>query len=219
MKPQHLSSELAFYKDAFSDNRTRRERKYSWMQNPSRTVVELAETNGLDGDTQNKRVLDLGCGDGRHSEHFLSLGYQVVGVDFCEEAVEICTLRFEGRDANFHVLDLTQRGSLSELGQFDVVIDWSVLDHVRSEYLPAYIANIYDAISKKGHLFLTAFTDSLPGLFKNKRYKVVNGHYSRGYTVDKLVGLFPGLKLVDERENVLEDEINDYRFHTILMRK
>ena len=163
--------------------------------------------------------MDLGCGDGRHSDYFLSLGYQVVGVDFCKEAINICTSRFKGKNAQFHFLDLTQKKVLEKLGKFDIVIDWSILNHIRQEYLNSYLKNINSAIVEKGYLFVTAFDKSLPGIFKNKNYKVTRGHYSKAYSINGLIKLFSNLNLIDKKENILEDEINSYRFNTILMRK
>jgi 2-polyprenyl-3-methyl-5-hydroxy-6-metoxy-1,4-benzoquinol methylase len=219
MKSTHLSSELAFYLNAFSNNNTRRKRKYSWEKNPSKVVIELARANGLNKDTKGKRVLDIGCGDGRHSKYFISLGYQIVGVDFCKKSIDICTSKFKNGKAKFYVLDLTNKGALTKLGKFDIIIDWSVLDHIRSEYLKNYLENIHTSMTSEGYLFITAFNDSLPGLFKNKKYKIKNGHYSKGYSINELIKLFPHFHLIDKRENVLEDKINNYRFHTILIRK
>jgi SAM-dependent methyltransferase len=219
MKGHHLKSEQEFYLRAYSDNETRRDRKCSWGYLPSRTIFEVLESNIPDLSTL--RALDIGCGDGRHTEYLLSKGCrQVTAIDFSHAALALCEERFRG-DTRVEtvMIDLTVRDALSGLGQFGLLIDWSVLDHQRREYLVSYLRNIVGALQPGGYLFSSEFDENLPGIWKNRDYKVVCGHYSRGYTSEGLVRLFPGLMLVDSRESVLEDEINNYRLHTVLLKK
>ena len=124
MRHSHKQAELRFYSAAFRKNETRRKRKFSWETTPSKPLVEMVKLHRLDRDTEGKRMLDLGCGDGRHSEYFLNLGYEVVGTDFCKEAISVCRNRFRGKkNMSFHITDLTEEGSLILFGQFDVVLD------------------------------------------------------------------------------------------------
>lgn len=55
----------------------------------------------VDGD----RVLDAGCGPGRDTDHFAGEGYESVGVDIAEEAVEYA--RGQGRDGEYAVMDIS----------------------------------------------------------------------------------------------------------------
>ncbi|MFA5127205.1 MAG: class I SAM-dependent methyltransferase [Patescibacteria group bacterium] len=220
MNSHHLKSELAFYSQAFKNNPTRRQRKYSWGTTPSQVIISLLKTNKINGCAKHQRVLDLGCGDGRHARYFLDLGYEVVGVDFCKEAIKLCGQIFKNKkSANFYLVDLTVRNALARFGKFDTILDWSVLDHIRSVYLKNYIKNIKNALKEGGYLFVAVFDEKLPGLYEKKKYKLVRGHYSRGYTVNALKKLFPDFRVMAVKKSVLEDEINNYRFHTILFRK
>jgi len=65
---------------------------------------------------------------------------------------------------------LTEKNSLSKLGKFDLVLDWSVLDHIRKKYIKKYMANILSVIKKDGYAIFSEFDISMPGLFKNKNY-------------------------------------------------
>jgi len=220
MKPKHLKSELEFYAKAFGDNATRREKAISWEYTPSRTIIEIVESNGLAESTESMRALDLGCGDGRHIAYFRELSFYVVGVDFCEKAVQLCRNRFK-EDSEVHLerVDLTEADVISRLGQFNLVLDWSVLDHIRREYLPVYLQNIIGSVKEGGHLIATEFDISVRKLYKGKDFKCRRGHYSRGFTLKGLVESLSPLVLVDYREKVLEDEITGYRFNTVLMKK
>jgi len=63
------------------------------------------------------RVLDIGCGAGRHSLHLQEKGHDVVGIDNSPLAIEVCKKRGL-RDAR--VIPITQISS--SLGIFDTVI-------------------------------------------------------------------------------------------------
>lgn len=220
MKQKHMKSELEFYAKAFGDNATRREKSISWEYTPSRTIIEIVESNGLAESAGSKRALDLGCGDGRHTTYFRKLGFYVVGVDFCKEAVQLCGDRFkEDSEVHLEQVDLTEADAISHLGQFDLVLDWSVLDHIRREYLPAYLQNVIGSVKEGGHLIVAEFDVSVRKLYKGKDFKCRRGHYSRGFTLKDLAESLSPLVLVDYREKVLEDEITGYRFNTVLMEK
>jgi 2-polyprenyl-3-methyl-5-hydroxy-6-metoxy-1,4-benzoquinol methylase len=219
MNSKHKIAEQAFYDKAYSDNQTRRGRKYSWELEPSRSLDRIMRKNILKGAQRKMRVLDIGCGDGRHVGAFLKMGFDVVGVDFSSESVKLCRKRFKQTMSKFYSIDITNKRSLKMLGEFDIILDWSVLDHLRTEYQNTYKQNVFNALKNGGHLILTEFDEHLPGLFKNKKFKVVNGHYSRGFTIRELRRLFGDMSMVDSISSTMEDEINKYSFHTVLFRK
>ena len=63
------------------------------------------------------RVLDIGCGAGRHSLHFQGKGLDVLGIDISPLAVEVCKLRGLRRA---QVLSISQVSS--KLGTFDTIL-------------------------------------------------------------------------------------------------
>jgi len=67
------------------------------------------------------RLLDIGCGAGEFIAVAQRSGYDTLGIDTSEAAVEIC--RSKGLDARVGDLD-------SVSGRFDVITMWDVLEHV-----------------------------------------------------------------------------------------
>src|SRR3954468_3848777 len=77
------------------------------------------------------RVLDLGCGNGRHAVYFAREGFRASGIDVSEHAIEWAKdwAQREGLDIDFRV------AAIEELpyddATFDAVVSHGVLDHVR----------------------------------------------------------------------------------------
>lgn len=70
----------------------------------------------------NERILDVGCGEGRHSMALAELGYSVVGVDISAELID---LAIQGTDEDLHAAYL--RADLRELpfeDEFDIVLSF-----------------------------------------------------------------------------------------------
>ena len=63
------------------------------------------------------RVLDIGCGAGRHSLHLQERGHDVVGIDISPSDIEVCS---ERGLKNAIVLSVSRIGA--ELGTFDTIL-------------------------------------------------------------------------------------------------
>lgn len=213
MNAKQKSREYEYYSEAFKNNSKRRELKLgSWPYEPSNSVDKIICSSNID--LINKKVLDVGCGDGRHVAYFLKKKSLVTGIDFCDDALRICNLKFKGID--FKKIDMTKKNATKNIGKFDLILDWSVLDHIRMKDLIIYTKNLMSCLSENGFLIISEFTEDLPGKFKNKNYKIVRGAYSRGYRVSELQELFPNLKCISIIKNSMEDEIKKIKFHTLL---
>ncbi len=73
---------------------------------------ERASTEFVQG-----RILDLGCGAGRHAIHFQDKGHDVVGIDVSPKAIRVCKRR-----GLKHALVLPVTQVTSALGTFDTVL-------------------------------------------------------------------------------------------------
>ena len=76
------------------------------------------------------RILDLGCGSGRHVTFFASLGLEVAGVDVSDRALAAARdwLRHEGARAQLAVARVDALPYPAD--HFDVALSHGVLDHV-----------------------------------------------------------------------------------------
>lgn len=81
-------------------------------------------------DQRGLRVLDLGCGTGRHLGRFLDAGARVVGLDFSAGMLAQARRKF-GRRPDLTLLEADASADLPlEPGSFDLVFSSLVLEHV-----------------------------------------------------------------------------------------
>lgn len=114
------------------------------------------------------RVLELGCGDGRLTDHLAALGGAVLGIDISPRMVEQC--RHAHPRAAFEVGDLRRVRAFGVRGRFDAVVASNAiidaLDHVEREAVLAGVA----AVLHPGALFIfsshnLAYAPRIPGPF------------------------------------------------------
>lgn len=84
-------------------------------------------------------LLDLGCGNGRHSIWAAKMGFKVVATDYSPVAIGMLKVwsRIEGLDdkIDLYFVDLTKEGTVANLhleqnvGLFDLVLCWGVLEY------------------------------------------------------------------------------------------
>jgi SAM-dependent methyltransferase len=96
------------------------------------------------------RVLDLACGEGRHSVAAAMLGAEVVGVDRDEARLATARELAETLEltVDWRVVDL--EGPWPELGRFDAVLLFNYLDRAR-------MPEIRDLVAPSGLLMMESF--------------------------------------------------------------
>ncbi len=131
-------------------------------------------------------ILDLGCGSGRDSEYFISLGFDVTAMDASEEMCALASIHI-GQD----VLNL----SFEEM-DFDEVFDgiWACasLLHVPSDEIDDILTKVIKSLKINGVLFMSFKY----GDFEGER----NGRYYTDYRTKTLKELIAGqeeLELLD----------------------
>jgi SAM-dependent methyltransferase len=97
-----------------------------WLT-PDMDVVELSEALLAGGKT--KRVLDLGCGVGRHALHFARLGFETFAIDMADAGLS--EVRSSAADAGLKIT--TEAAPMTALpfpdGHFDYVLSFNVIYH------------------------------------------------------------------------------------------
>lgn len=91
----------------------------SWVEDTENQVDFIIKTLELSG---HERILDLGCGFGRHSLSFARKGFSVVGVDITKEYIDdaVQSARNESLDIEFMLSDIRD---IKYKNEFDVVLN------------------------------------------------------------------------------------------------
>jgi SAM-dependent methyltransferase len=178
---------------------------HGWDAEPSPYV---AEHLGIVGEEVGRgRVLDLGCGEGRHCVVAARMGFRAVGMDYEPLAVKraVENVRHAGCDASvrFAVGDALALPFRS--GSFDVVLDYGCLHHQRKSDWPAYLAGVKAVLVPRGWLVLSVFSTRFAVFGAQKRrWHIAHGAYRRFFTREDIEGLFARdsdfLRLTEERE-------------------
>lgn len=113
------------------------------------------------------RILDLGCGNGRHLAYFARQGYEMCGMDIAPTALRLAEewLAEEGLSADLGCGDMTKIHWAEDF--FDAVICVKVINHHRIEGIRSAIKEIFRVLRPGGWLFLTVSTSRPSGPFRN----------------------------------------------------
>ena len=163
----------------------------------------LFQENGV------RRILDLGCGDGRHLHYFSNLGYEMFGIDYAPSALHLANLWLtdDNLSAGLVCADMTAIPWRDEL--FDAIISFLVINHNPVERIRLTIEEIHRVLKPGGWLFVTISTCKPMGTMRyysgieiepdtivltEGREKGVPHHF---FTTTELLNEFSCYKLVD----------------------
>ena len=103
-----------------------------------------------------KRILDLGCGSGRHVVYLAKKGFEVYGIDIAEHGIKIAKewLKKEKLKAKLRVGDIYKKLPYkSEF--FDAIICIRTLNHGKIEWIRRCIKEMYRVLKPNGYIFVT----------------------------------------------------------------
>jgi SAM-dependent methyltransferase len=102
------------------------------------------------------RILDLGCGTGRHTVFLAAQGFSVAGLDNSPEAIEAtqCWLEEQGLTADLHLGSMAERLPFED-GCFDAVISIQVIHHARLNTIRALVQELTRVLREGALLFVT----------------------------------------------------------------
>lgn len=166
------------------------------------------------------RLLDLGCGEGRHCLLAARMGFAPVGVDF--EPMAVYRARQRARDAGLQDAVVFMVADIFALPlrehSFDVAVDYGCLHHQRKADWKRYLAAVQTAIKPQGHLVLSVFSTAFRAYGPQERpWHLAHGAYRRFFTPEDIHALFDeGFELAH-----LEEEREGVRgfWHALLKRK
>lgn len=182
-----------------------KQEEFRWRE-PHPQVIEFAK---LLKERGFRRVLDLGCGTGRHLVYLAKEGFEVFGTDISETGLEYAHhwLEQEGLAAKLKQSDMTVVPYPN--GFFDAVISIFVIYHGTLENMRKAIAEIYRALKTGGLAFLTFKPKSSPSYGRGQEIEAdtflpdpevctdfgIPHHYSDRRELEELLKQFAILKI------------------------
>lgn len=164
------------------------------------------------------RLLDLGCGEGRHAIAAAGLGFRVTAMDIEPLALK----RAQGMAKKGGARSIVfRRADALRLpfadGSFEAVLDYGCLHHQRKEDWRAYQAGLLRVLAPGGFYVLSVFGPEFR-LFAGSRrpWHIAQGAYRRYFTKKDIVALF-GKKF--ELLELIEQTRPQRGFWHVLMRR
>jgi len=138
------------------------------------------------------KLLDIGCGEGRHAIAAAQMGFQVTAVDFEPRALQRAR-RFAGlqgmKGIKFRRADVFRLPFRD--AAFDVALDYGCLHHQRKSDWPAYRASVLRVLKPQGFYVLSVFSPAFR-FFRGSRqpWHIAHGAYRRCFTSEDIARLF-----------------------------
>lgn len=157
-----------------------------------------------------KKILDLGCGDGRHLVYFAEHGYRVSGFDYAPTALKRARewLSKENLDASLFCANMNAIPCADNA--FDAIVCIAVINHNRMPEIRKTIQEIYRVLRLDGWLFIVVATDrAIPNLDKAK-YVLLEHH-----TYMPVSGHEKGVPHYFFSEEELREEFSQFSIHDI----
>ena len=174
-------------------------------QEPNKGVVQFV--NHLNKEKP-KRILDLGCGDGRHLIFLAEQGYDPVGVD--NALWGLYRAKEWAEKENLHIklvyADICFLPMKDEC--FDEVISTQVIHHQRTSKIEKTIRDVKRLLRPKGKFYFTV-PKYPPGNWKNGKYTEIEPHtfvplegFEKGvphhlFTEDELIRMLDSFEILE----------------------
>ena len=138
--------------------------------------------------SNDSKILEMGCGNGRDTRFFASSGNYVSAFDRSSEAINFCMDEHSDVDADF------RSGTLSELeydqNSFDVVYSRFVLHSMSKEEEITVLRESFNVLKDGGKIFIECRSVGDPLYRKGdilSHTEKVEGHYRRFIVLDELI--------------------------------
>ena len=140
---------MEFAKNAW--DKTFKEKGKIWLK-PQENIPSLAKKWKKEGV---KRILDLGCGTGRHLVYLAKKGFEVYGIDISKTGIKIASgwLKKEKVKAKLKVGDIHKKLPYKDCF-FDAIVCIRVLNHGKIEWIRKTINEMYRVLREGGYVFI-----------------------------------------------------------------
>lgn len=165
---------------------------------PDENLVSYFDKGLIEG----RRVLDIGCGNGRNSIYLAKQGFEVDGIDFSRASIEWSRQRASEESVAVNFINQSIFDFQVQNSSYDFVYDSGCLHHIKPHRRAQYIRKIVDILKPGAYFGLTAF--NLKGGANISDYDVYRDfsmHGGIGFSEFKLKAILsPYLQIVELRE-------------------
>ncbi|RSD35147.1 MAG: methyltransferase type 11 [Methanohalophilus sp.] len=172
----------------------------------ARFIKRRVGIDRYDMKSEANKVLDLGCGNGRHVVFFAEQGFEVSGIDISSEAIEIAKAWIKKKNLMADLKTADAEKIPYEDNSFDIVISDGVIDHVSFDKAMLIMNEVKRVLKPKGYVYikLRSTEDSECGrgdIVGPNTYILANG-YEKGiiqhfFDQNEIKKLFDGFTLLD----------------------
>ena len=160
-------------------NRILRRKEYS-PENPDEIVVSLAS---ILEKRKAKRILDLGCGAGRHVIYLAERGFEAYGADISETGLKLTNKRLRSRKLEAEIIKCDMKSLPYVRSCFEAVICVQTIYHQKLREIQETISDVYRVLKRNG-LFLANFHSRRSGKY-GKGIKVEEDTFKQEYGAEK----------------------------------
>ncbi len=141
------------------------------------------------------RVLDLGCGEGRHTLLFAKAGLFTVGLDYLAAPLRTVAQRARAKRLSSRIRLLLGDALIPPFksGSFDALVDSGVFHHIRKADWPIYVDRVLGLVKPGGYVHLTVFSTKFkhyPGERRTRNWCVHRNHYDRFFVKRDFTEIF-----------------------------
>ena len=127
-----------------------------WSTNINTEIVEVTINKYH---LENKKMLEIGCGEGRDARYLLNKNYNVLATDISQEAIDYCVRNDITHKDSYKVLDVLSDNSQNKYGFIYSVacLHMLVLDEDRNKYY----SYIYNHLEDDGYALILTMGDGI----------------------------------------------------------
>ncbi len=152
------------------------------------------------GSVKGKRILDIGCGDGKITVKLAQAGANVLGIDREGSCMGLCKKRYpEQKNLSFTLSDARDLSKLPAKS-FDVVIMNMVTPIIDTRKDLKQIFTSISRVTKKGGILL--FSDLNPVCVMTKKFGPRRNTYSKDFSYFKDGSLFNAIIKLDSKNTI-----------------
>jgi cyclopropane fatty-acyl-phospholipid synthase-like methyltransferase len=186
---------------------------------PTAAVVRLA--SDLQSRGRQGRVLDLGCGEGRHTLLFAKAGFETYGVDYLPLAVHKAREHAQAQELKTGYTFIVGDAFLPPFKpqSFDVLIDSGFFHHVKQADWTTYCHQVTTLLKDESYLQLSVFSARFqyaPGEKRSRNWAIHQGCYDHFFQQSDFQAIFGAWFDIFDIE---EEQCGPRAFWHVLMRK